>query len=64
MHTQKPMMLIFDDLDNYFDSQQFESIYKLLVKMKKQGTIIISSGKSEFNKEKQYIIENKGLLLK
>ncbi|MCB5250244.1 MAG: ATP-binding cassette domain-containing protein [Candidatus Cloacimonadales bacterium] len=63
-YTQKPMMLIFDDLDNYFDSQQFESIYKLLVKMKKQGTIIISSGKSEFNKEKQYIIENKGLLLK
>ncbi|HPY96966.1 MAG TPA: ATP-binding cassette domain-containing protein [Candidatus Cloacimonadota bacterium] len=63
-YMQKPMMLIIDDLDNYFDSKIFDKIYDLLVKMKKQGTIIISSGKAEFNAEKQFLITEKGLIQK
>ncbi len=63
-YIQKPLMLLFDDLDNYFDSKHFEGIYNLLLKMKKNGTIIIATGKSQFNTEKQFIIQDKGLVLK
>jgi len=63
-YMQKPLMLLFDDLDIYFDSKLFDEIYALLTKMKKNGTIIIASGKKPLNSEKQYVIQNKRLELK
>lgn len=63
-YLQQPLMLLFDDLDNYFDFTRFEQIYKLILNLKQKGSIIIATGKSSFPKEKQYAINDKRLELK
>jgi hypothetical protein len=51
-------MLLIDDIDNYFDTEYFEGIYNLINQMKQNGTLIIASGKSLLQNEKQLIIKD------
>ena len=57
-YIQKPYMLLIDDIDNYFDTEYFEGIYNLINQMKQNGTLIIASGKSLLQNEKQLIIKD------
>lgn len=63
-YLQKPYVLLIDDLDNYFDSEYFESVYSLISGLKQNGTLIIATGKSLIQNEKQYLISENTLELK
>ena len=53
-----PLLLLIDDLDNYFDENRFPHAKNLLNRLNASGTIIISTGKTPSQKIKTYTINN------